>query len=31
MLFGQNPVKIPETLTIKIMNEIIEHKQQRTT
>ena len=27
MLFGQNPVKIPETLSIKIMNEIIEHKQ----
>ena len=27
MLFGQNPVKITETLSIKIMNEIIEHKQ----
>ena len=27
MLFGQNPVKIPETLSIKIMNEIIAHKQ----
>ena len=27
MLFGQNPVNIPETLSIKIMNEIIEHKQ----
>ena len=27
MLFEQNPVKIPETLSNKIMNEIIEHKQ----
>ena len=27
MLFGQNPVNIPETLSIKIMNKIIEHKQ----
>ena len=27
ILFGQNPVKIPKTLSIKIMNEIIEHRQ----
>ena len=27
MLFGPNPVEIPETLSIKIMNKIIEHKQ----
>ena len=31
MLFGQNPVKIPVTLSIKIMNEIIEHKQTACT